>query len=134
MLFRSFFKRDDPNDPWVSRESHIAKSGKMEITLIKTVFESLEGVDFTSNAKGQVQAIRSKEVAFNRIFVADAKIKGAEAKRLSSSTIIKGKKFAIESLCITKNDTLWAVHVVFESNDERQKLVEELLGSVALAP
>lgn len=128
-------KNDDPSQPLVTIESHSAKTKTMEITLVKTVYKPGTEISLTGAAKGAAAAVGKVEgVTKPMQAIADAKVEGAEAKRLSFAANRYGKKLGIEALYIRKESTVWTAQILFESTEESQKQAEKLLSTVALAP
>jgi hypothetical protein len=128
-------KGDDPSNPLVTMEIHSAKTDVQEITLVKTVYRAGTELNLTGAAKGAAAAVgRTPGVTKPMQAIADAKVKGAEAKRLSFSATKDGKKFGIEALYILKGSTIWTAQVLFESDEESQQQAEKLLSTVTLAP
>lgn len=128
-------KNDDASQPLVSIETHNAKTKTMEISLVKTVYQPGTEISLTGAAKGAAAAVgKVPGVTKPMQAIADAKVSGAEAKRLSFTATRYGKKLGIEAIYIRKEETVWTVQILFESDEERQKQAEKLLGTVTLAP
>jgi hypothetical protein len=52
------------------------------------------------------------------------------AQRLSFSARVENKPLTVESVYFLKDQTLWTIQIVFETNEEKRNMAERILASV----
>lgn len=119
------------SNPVRTMSSDICDSDGLEITVARTEYmpgTPMELKDFVKQAAAAMG--RRPGVAKPMQSTAWVTVSKLPAQRLSFSAQVEAKPLTVESVYFLKEQTLWTIQIVFETNEERRKKAEQILASV----
>lgn len=135
--FDSQEKKDAPLEPSVaSTVTHHGKNAAstMEITVSRITYLPQHTLVVEREAKSQLnRMVRMPGVQNPLQALADAKVSGQEAKRLSFTCDRMEKKIGIEALYIVRQQHLYIAQIVFVRDDTTRTEAENMLAKIKLA-
>jgi hypothetical protein len=111
--------------------SDICVADGMEITVARTEYMPGTPMELKDFVKQSAAAMgRRPGVAKPMQSTAWVTVSKLPAQRLSFSAKVENKPLTVESLYFLKDQTLWTIQIVFETNEDKHKKAEQILASV----
>jgi hypothetical protein len=136
--FDSLERKDVPLSPSVTASvTHHGKKadGTMEITVSRMTYMDTVKLSIEREPKAQLTRIARMPGVLNPAqAMADAKVSGHDAKRISFKCERMGKNVGIEALYIIRGQHFYIVQVAFLQSDAVRTEAENMLSKVKLAP
>lgn len=115
----------------LAMSSDICVADGMEITVARTDYMPGTPMELNNFVKQAAAAMgRRPGVAKPMQSTAWVTVSNLPAQRLSFSAQVETKPLTVESVYFLKEQTLWTIQIVFETNEERRKKAEQILASV----
>ena len=134
--FDSQERKDAPLAPSVAASvTHHGKNaeGSMEITVSRITYADAVKLSIERDSKAQLLRIARMPGVKNPVqALADAKVSGQDAKRLSFKCERMGKKVGIEALYVIRGQHFYIVQLAFVSDDAVRAEAENMLAKVKL--
>lgn len=119
------------SNPVRAMSSDICVVDGMEITVARTEYmpgTPMELKDFVKQAAAAMG--RRPGVAKPMQSTAWVTVSKLPAQRLSFSAQVEAKPLTVESVYFLKDQTLWTVQIVFQTDDDKRKKAEQILATV----
>ncbi len=119
------------SNPVRAMSSDICVADGMEITVARTEYMPGTPMELKDFVKQSAAAMgRRPGVAKPMQSTAWVTVSKLPAQRLSFSAKVENKPLTVESLYFLKDQTLWTIQIVFETNEDKHKKAEQILASV----